>query len=191
MKKLILTLGLCLLATSAFAKDIKPENLMIIELTGGDVQVELMPDKAPKTVEQIRALARSGFYNDLEWFRVIENFVAQTGYPKGTNGKSKFPDLPAEFSNYKFKRGTLGMGHGDDINSANSQFFICLSDEKCTDLTGKYTAFGQVVSGMEQVDKLAKGTPPAEPDKTIRIRISSDSDAPEPVKKSVIPAGNQ
>ena len=182
MKKTFLTLAFSLLLTPAFAKDIAPENLMIIGLPGGDVQVELLPERAPKTVEQIRALVRSGFYNNLEWFRVIDGFIAQTGYPKGSKGKSKFPDLQAEFTDYKFKRGTLGMGHGEDINSANSQFFICTSDAKCAELTGKYTAFGQVISGMEFVDQLAKGEPPAEPDKTGRIRIGADSEVPERAK---------
>lgn len=182
MRTILLTLAFALFLTPAFAKDVAPENLLIIELTGGEVQVELFPDKAPKTVEQIRALARSGFYNNLEWFRVIENFIAQTGYPKGSRGKSKFPDLPAEFSDYKFRRGTLGMGHGADINSANSQFFICLTDAKCAELTGKYTAFGQVISGMEFVDQLPKGEPPVEPDKTIRIRLGADSQVPEKAK---------
>ncbi len=182
MRKLILTLALCLLSSTAFAKDVAPENLLIIDLPGGEVKVELLPEKAPKTVEQIRALARSGFYNNLEWFRVIDNFIAQTGYPKGSKGKSKFPDLPAEFTDYKFKRGTLGMGHGEDINSANSQFFICLTDAKCAELTGKYTAFGQVISGMEYVDQLQKGEPPVEPDKTVRIRIGADSSVPEKAK---------
>lgn len=190
MKILSLTLALCLLAPAAFAKDIAPENLLIIDLASGQVKVELFSDKAPKTVEQIKTLARQGFYNNLEWFRVIPNFIAQTGYPKGSKGKSKLADLPAEFSKYTFKRGTLGMGHGDDINSANSQFFICLSDAQCKDLTGKYTAFGQVVSGMQHVDRIANGTPPVEPDKTIRIRVASDSETPEKAR-SADPGGNE
>ena len=184
MKKILTLLAILFLSNAALAKDIAPENLLIIQLAGGEVHVELFPDKAPKTVEQIRTLAHQGFYNDLEWFRVIDGFIAQTGYPKGTHGKSKLPDLPAEFSKYKFHRGTLGMGHGEDINSANSQFFICLSDAKCAELTGKYTAFGQVISGMEYVDQLQKGEPPVEPDKTLRIRTSADSSSPEHAESS-------
>lgn len=190
MKNIILAFALCILSFNAQAKDIPPENLLIIDLASGQVQVELFPDKAPKTVEQIKTLSRQGFYNNLEWFRVIPGFVAQTGYPKGSKGKSKLADLPAEFSTYTFKRGTLGMGHGEDINSANSQFFICLSDAQCKDLTGKYTAFGQVVSGMEHVDRIAPGTPPVEPDKTVRIRLAADSSAPERAR-SADPGGNE
>ncbi len=191
MKKLLLAFALSLLITPAFAKQIDPENVMVISLPGGDATVELMPDKAPQTVAQIKTLVRQGFYNNLEWFRVIDGFMAQTGYPKGSKGKSKLPDLPAEFTTYKFRRGTLGMGHGADINSANSQFFICTSDAACKDLTGKYTAFGQVTSGMELVDALAKGEPPAKPDKTLRARIAGDKNAPEQTQNRAKSGGNE
>jgi len=187
MKNILFCLAFLLLASPAFAKDVAPENLMIITLPQGEVKIELLPEHAPKTVTQIQTLAKNGFYDRLEWFRVIEGFIAQTGYPKGTKGKSKLPDLPAEFTDYKFKRGTLGMGHGEDINSANSQFFICLTDQKCAELTGKYTAFGQVVSGMEYIDALPVGEPPSRPAKTVNIRLGNDS-AGSKAAKSV---GNQ
>ncbi|HRK97400.1 MAG TPA: peptidylprolyl isomerase [Alphaproteobacteria bacterium] len=139
----------------------------------GQISIEMKPDIAPKHVEQIKTLIQQGFYDNMEWFRVIEGFIAQTGYPldeaKGANGKSKLPDLPDEFSTYPFKRGTVGMGKSDTPNSANSQFFICLSDEMCKDLTGHYTAWGQVIDGMAIVDSIKAGTPPKNPDKTVKI----------------------
>lgn len=182
MKTLIAVLLLSVVATPVWAAPNNADNMMTITLPQGDVKVELMPENAPKTVAQIKSLVASGFYDRLEWFRVIENFVAQTGYPKGTKGKSSLPDLPAEFTKYKFRRGTLGMGHGADINSANSQFFICLSDEKCAELTGKYTAFGQVVSGMEYADALPVGEPPARPAKTVKMTLDNGVKAPKAAK---------
>lgn len=155
----------------AAAPDARPNPRLIIELPEGKVIVDLRPDLAPKTVAQITTLVKQGYYDDLAWFRVIDGFVAQTGYKLGTNGKSDLPDLPAEFSKYKFKRGTLGMGHGDDPDSANSQFFICYTDDGCKDLTGKYTAFGQVLEGMEAVDRLKRGTPPDNPDETVKMTV--------------------
>jgi peptidylprolyl isomerase len=165
------------------AKSSDAENTLILTLPTGDVVIEMYPAKAPKHVAQVKALTRAGFYDGLAWFRVIDGFMAQTGYPKGKKGgKSDMPDLPAEFGG-KFKRGTVGMGHGEDPNSANSQFFVCFTDNGCKDLTGKYTAWGQVKSGMEHIDTLKRGEPPRNPDKTIRARIAADAD-----KKSTLPA---
>ncbi|HNQ92319.1 MAG TPA: peptidylprolyl isomerase [Alphaproteobacteria bacterium] len=153
----------------------KGQDTLLIALPAGNVEIKMMPKIAPKHVERIKALTSNGFYDDLGWFRVIEGFIAQTGYPldseKGEKGKSHLPDLPAEFSSYKFKRGTVGMGRSDNPDSANSQFFICLSDEGCKDLTGQYTAWGQVTKGMEFVDRLKRGTPPDNPDKTIHATL--------------------
>ena len=135
------------------------------------------PDKAPKTVEQIKALTRDGFYNNLAWFRVIPNFIAQTGYPKGSNGKSELPDLPDEFNDYPFVRGTVGMGHSQQPNSANSQFFICFEDAGF--LNRQYTVWGQVIEGMDNVDKIKKGgehnngTISGDPDKIVKARIET------------------
>lgn len=151
-----------------------PEKLLL-ELPGGKVVIRLMPDIAPKHVEQVKTLTQQGFYDGLAWFRVIDGFIAQTGYPKGSRGKSSLPDLPAEFSRYTFRRGTVGMGHGEDLNSANSQFFICLTDAGCKDLTGQYTAWGHVESGMDAVDALKRGEPPSSPDETVSLTVEGDT----------------
>lgn len=177
MRFFILALAVFALAASpASAKTPDPENTLILQLPDGDVVIEMYPTKAPKHVAQVKQLVRAGFYDGLAWFRVIDGFMAQTGYPKGKKGgKSDLPDLPAEFGG-KFKRGTVGMGHGEDPNSANSQFFVCFTDKGCADLTGKYTAWGQVISGMAHIDALTRGEPPANPDKTVRARIGADGD---------------
>lgn len=164
--------------TFAAAPDSRPNPRLVIDLPSGRVVAELRPDLAPKTVAQITKLVQQGYYDDLAWFRVVDGFVAQTGYKLGTNGKSDLPDLPAEFSKYKFKRGTLGMGRGDDPDSANSQFFICYTDDGCKDLTGKYTAFGQVLEGMDAVDSLKRGTPPKNPDETVKMTVEAPPAAP-------------
>jgi peptidylprolyl isomerase len=169
------TLFLALHANSAQAAD---DNDLYIKLPQGQVVIRMMPDIAPDHVAQVKKLVREGFYDDLDWFRVIDGFIAQTGYPldkaKGKSGKSYLPDLKDEFSTYSFKRGTVGMGKSDAPNSANSQFFICLTDKMCKDLKGHYTAWGQVTEGMEIVDKIEKGTPPAHPTKTVKMAIGSD-----------------
>ncbi len=169
----------------------EPDNMLVLELPDGNVTIEMYPDKAPKHVAQIKTLVRSGFYDGLAWFRVIDGFMAQTGYPKGKKGgKSDLPDLPAEFGG-KFKRGTVGMGRGDNPDSANSQFFICFTDDGCKSLNGKYTAWGQVTEGMEHVDALKRGEPPSNPDKTIRAWIASDpTDETPPVASRAKSAGN-
>lgn len=189
MKNLILALAVTAICSPALAQEttvtttttqqvittpVPPDDTLVLKLIDGKVVIKLMPDKAPKTVEQIKALTRDGFYNNLAWFRVIPNFIAQTGYPKGSNGKSELPDLPDEFNDYPFVRGTVGMGHSQQPNSANSQFFICLSDEKCRGLTGQYTAFGKVVQGMELLDKLPTGEPPKKPGKLSQAYILGD-----------------
>lgn len=133
---------------------------LVIELKNGKVVIQLRPDLAPKTVEQIKTLANQGFYNGIKWHRVIEDFMAQTGDPTGTGaGGSKLPDLPAEFSDEEFKRGTVAMARTSDPNSANSQFFICFNSIGCAGLKGQYTVFGQVVEGMEFVDTIKRGEP--------------------------------
>lgn len=133
---------------------------LIIELKNGKVVIQLRPDLAPKTVEQIKTLANQGFYNGIKWHRVMDDFMAQTGDPTGTGaGGSKLPDLPAEFSNEEFKRGTVAMARTSDPNSANSQFFICFNSIGCASLKGAYTIFGQVVDGMQYVDLIKRGEP--------------------------------
>jgi peptidylprolyl isomerase len=133
---------------------------LVIELKTGKVVIQLRPDLAPKTVAQVTTLANQGFYNGIKWHRVIDDFMAQTGDPTGTGaGGSKLPDLPAEFSNEEFKRGTVAMARTSDPNSANSQFFICFNSIGCGGLKGKYTIFGQVVEGMQFVDLIKRGEP--------------------------------
>jgi len=131
---------------------------LVIELKTGKVVIKLRPDLAPKHVERVKTLASQGFYNGLKWHRVIDGFMAQTGDPTGTGmGGSKLPDLPAEFSQEPYKRGTVGAARTQDPNSANSQFFICFTDDGCSGLTGQYTIWGNVISGMENVDKIKRG----------------------------------
>lgn len=171
------------------SKAVDPDNILVLQLPGGEVRIEMKPDLAPGHVAQVKKLTRMGFYDGLAWFRVIDGFMAQTGYPKGKKGgKSDLPDLKAEFGG-AFKRGTVGMGHGEDINSANSQFFVCFTDSGCKDLKGKYTAWGQVVSGMDHIDALKRGEPPRNPDKTIRAWIEGDgapaAKAPRPAPRRV------
>ncbi len=163
-----------LVAMTKGALALDPENTILLELRDGPVVIELLPNVAPKAVERIKALARKGFYNGLTFHRVIDGFMAQTGDPTGTGvGGSDLPDLPAEFSNSEsFTRGALGMARTNDPDSANSQFFICLDDASFLD--GKYTLFGRVVEGMENVDYIKRGEPPANPDKIVRMDIAAD-----------------
>lgn len=132
------------------------KNTLVIELTnGGRVEIKLMPDQAPKHVERIKTLAAQKFYDGIVFHRVIPDFMAQTGDPKGNGqGGSKLPDLPAEFNEYVFKRGTVGAARTQNPNSANSQFFICFNDNGCQHLTGQYTVWGQVLRGMAHIDKI-------------------------------------
>lgn len=149
---------------------------LVIELKNGKVVIQLRPDLAPKTVEQIKTLANQGFYNGVKWHRVMEDFMAQTGDPTGTGaGGSKLPDLPAEFSNEEFKRGTVAMARTADPDSANSQFFICFNSIGCASLKGSYTIFGQVVQGMEFVDLIKRGAPGSgtvnNPDTMVKVYV--------------------
>lgn len=149
----VLTFG----AVAAVPAHAAGDNL-VIELKSGKVVVKLRPDLAPKHVERVKTLAEQGFYNGVKWHRVIDGFMAQTGDPTGTGmGGSKLPDLPAEFTPEPYKRGTVGAARTQDPNTANSQFFICFDDSGCAGLTGQYTVWGQVVSGMELVDKIKRG----------------------------------
>ena len=150
------------------------ENTLYMDLEDGRVVIELRPDLAPKHVARIKELAREGFYDGIVFHRVIPGFMAQTGDPTGTGrGGSEKPDLPAEFSNEPFVRGTLGMARTSDPNSANSQFFINYAETP--QLNGQYTVWGQVVEGMQYVDQIAKGEPPASPDKIVQMRVATDA----------------
>jgi peptidylprolyl isomerase len=142
----------------------------ILELKDGPVDIELLPGVAPKHVERIVTLTNDKFYDGIVFHRVIDGFMAQSGDPTGTGmGSSKLPDVVAEFNKESFTRGAVGAARSDDPNSFNSQFFICFED--CTFLDGNYTVFGRVVSGMEAVDKIMRGEPPANPDKIISAKI--------------------
>jgi peptidylprolyl isomerase len=149
-----------------------PANTLVIELKTGKVLIQLRPDLAPKHVERIKALAKDGFYNGQKWHRVINGFMAQTGDPKGVGvGGSKLPDLAAEFTPEPYRRGTVGAARTQSPNTANSQFFICFNDVGCRSLTGQYTVWGQVTEGMEHVDQLARGEPPAAPDTMQKVYL--------------------
>lgn len=135
--------------------------------------IQLLPDKAPKHVARIKELTRKGFYNGVVFHRVIDGFMAQTGDPTGTGtGGSDLPDLPAEFNNENFGRGVVGAARTGDPNSANSQFFVCFDD--CSFLNGQYTVWGRVITGMESVDKITRGEPPANPDKIVKLQVMAD-----------------
>ena len=153
--------GAALLAALLFttaAPAAAPENTLVIELKNDKsavVEIELLPKLAPGHVERIKKLARAKFYDGIVFHRVIPGFMAQTGDPDGNGtGGSDMPDLKAEFSGYTYKRGTVGAARTANPDSANSQFFICFDDSGCAHLTGQYTVWGQVNSGMEHVDKI-------------------------------------
>lgn len=153
------------LAQTPKAPPVTPENTLVIELKTGKVLIQLRPDLAPKHVERVKMLAKEKFYDNVKWHRVINGFMAQTGDPKGIGiGGSKYPDLPAEFTPEPYRRGTVGAARTQNPNTANSQFFICFNDMGCRSLTGQYTVWGQVIEGMEHVDQITRGEPPATPD---------------------------
>ena len=150
-----------------------PENTLILDTSKGEVTIELLPDVAPNHVARIKELAREGFYDGIVFHRVIDGFMAQTGCPKGTGtGGSSKPDLKQEFNAVPHVRGTCSMARTNNPNSANSQFFICFEDASFLDR--QYTVWGQVTSGMEAVDALAKGEPPRSPDKINTMRVAAD-----------------
>jgi cyclophilin family peptidyl-prolyl cis-trans isomerase len=167
-------LALPLLAAFPAWADDAVTNTIVIKLKDGDVVVRLRPDLAPKHVAQIQKLVARKFYDGVVFHRVIPGFMAQTGDPTGTGtGGSDLPNIPAEFSKAAFKRGTVGMARAQSPNSANSQFFICFADAPF--LNGKYTVFGEVVKGMDNVDAITPGEPPANPDKMISVRFAPDT----------------
>ncbi len=162
-----------------------PENTILMELKGGTVTIALLPDIAPKHCARMKDLARAGAYDNVAFHRVIDGFMAQTGDVANGNmekdfnigsagtGGSDHPDLPAEFSKLPHDRGTLGAARSSSPNSANSQFFINFSDNNF--LNGQYTVYGRVIDGMEHVDALAKGEPPASPDRMISVKVATDA----------------
>jgi peptidylprolyl isomerase len=163
----------------AIAADLDPQNTLYMDLTSGRVVIKLRPDLAPNHVARVKTLAHQKFYDGTPFHRVIEGFMAQGGDPTGTGeGGSDLPDLKAEFTNMPFVRGVIGAARSDDPDSANSQFFIMLGANH--DLDGGYTAWGEVVSGMEFVDKIKRGDPAedglvTDPDKIVRMQIAAEA----------------
>jgi peptidylprolyl isomerase len=146
-------------------------NTLTLETTQGPVVIKMRPDLAPGHVEHIKKLVGEGFYDGIVFHRVIEGFMAQTGCPKGTGtGGSKYPDLKAEFNAQPHVRGTVSMARAQNPNSANSQFFICFGDARFLDR--QYTVWGEVTSGMENVDKIKRGEPVQNPDKIVKATLS-------------------
>jgi peptidylprolyl isomerase len=154
---------------------IEQENVWNLDLsTGGRVSIQLRPDVAPATVERIKALTRQGFYNGLVFHRVIEGFMAQSGDPTGTGaGGSELPDLNAEIHGLPHVRGSVGMARAQDLNSANSQFYIMFVPRLSMDRN--YTVFGRVIGGMNFVDAIERGEPPPSPTRIVRASIGSDN----------------
>jgi peptidylprolyl isomerase len=176
MKKFLQFMTVCafmLTLGTANGKAQDMENILYIDLDYGRVAIEMKPDIAPQHVERIKKLAREGFYDGVVFHRVIDGFMAQTGDPTGTGtGGSDLADLPAEFNDYNFGRGAVGMARTSDPDSANSQFFICFDD--CSFLNGQYTVWGQVIEGMEYVDQIKRGEPPRNPDAMLKVTVASD-----------------
>jgi peptidylprolyl isomerase len=149
------------------------ENLLYIDVEYGRVVIQLRPDIAPRHVERVKQLARAKFYDGIVFHRVIDGFMAQTGDPTGTGtGGSGRGNVPAEFSRVPFERGIVGAARSQNPNSADSQFFIMF--RRNAGLDGQYTVWGQVISGMEFVDRIRRGEPPRNPDRMIRVQVAAD-----------------
>ncbi len=189
MKKLLALAAFILPIVMTEAKtDLDPENTLLIDLKVGQVVIELYSDTAPEHVARIKELARAGKYDGVAFHRVLEGFMAQTGDVQfgnvktfsarrvGTGGSDK-PDLPAEFNKRKHGRGACSMARSSNPNSANSQFFICFKNAGFLD--GQYTVWGQVVEGMEHVDKLKRGAPGSgsvtDPDHMKKVSVAGDA----------------
>ena len=160
------------------------ENTILMELKNGTVTIELLPDIAPGQCERMKELARSGKYDNVSFHRVIEGFMAQTGdveygnmeneyqpHRAGTGG-SELPNLKAEFSGIPHDRGTLGAARSQNPDSANSQFFINFNDNHF--LNRQYTVYGRVIDGMDLVDEIVRGEPPANPDRMVSVKVAAD-----------------
>jgi cyclophilin family peptidyl-prolyl cis-trans isomerase len=184
--------------SSAYAQDAaapappaapSPDNILHLDLsTGGRVTIQMYPEVAPAHVERIKTLTRQGFYNGVIFHRVIDGFMAQTGDPKGTGqGGSDLPDLKAEFNKTPHLRGTVSMARTNEPDTANSQFFITFMPRFALD--NKYTVFGRVTSGMQFVDAIERGEPPANPSKVLQASIAADNVPPPPVAPPIMAAG--
>ncbi len=149
------------------------ENTLLMETTTGSVVIRLRPDLAPGHVARIKELVREGFYDGVVFHRVIDGFMAQTGDPTGTGMGGSGKKLKAEFNKEPHVRGTVSMARAQDPNSGDSQFFICFADARFLD--GQYTAWGNVVEGMDAVDKIKRGEPVKDPDKIVSIKVAADA----------------
>jgi len=185
MIRILAVLAALLFAVPAVAQQL-PANLdkanaIVIDSTKGRIVIKLRTDIAPQHAERIKQLAREGYYNNVPFHRVMDGFMAQTGDGQNFNGTggSKYPNLKQEFSKVHFARGIVGMARrGDSVDSANSQFFIMFADGGSLD--GQYTVIGEVVQGMDVVDKLKKAPPGSaggavtDPDKMVKVQVASD-----------------
>lgn len=149
-----------------------PENTLIMEITHGRVVIALKPDVAPNHVARVKELVRAGFYDGIVFHRVIDGFMAQTGDPTGTGTGGSGKNLKAEFSRTPHKRGTVSAARAMHPDSADSQFFICFEDSPW--LNGQYSVWGEVIEGMENVDKIKRGEPVRDPDKMISVKVAAD-----------------
>ena len=161
-------------AAQGLPPGLDPQNTIFLDTKYGRVIIKLRNDVAPQHAERLKLLSREHFYDNVPFHRVIDGFMAQTGDGQNFNGTggSKYPNLKQEFSNEPFKRGTVGMARAQSNDSANSQFFICFAEASF--LNSKYTVIGDVVAGMDVVDKINKGEPPANPDKMVKVQVASD-----------------
>jgi peptidylprolyl isomerase len=150
-----------------------PEDILILETTRGPVKIAMRPDLAPGHCARIKELARKGFYDGVVFHRVIDGFMAQTGDPTGTGTGGSGQKLKAEFSKEPHSRGAVSMARAQSPDSGDSQFFICFDDANFLD--GKYTFWGRVIEGMENVDKITRGEPPTKPDKIVSMKVAADA----------------
>ena len=169
MRHLFLTLLGASFLTMSTTAQADTGSILLLDTTQGQVEIRLLPDFAPNHVARITELANSGFYDGIIFHRVIPGFMAQTGDPQGTGMGGSGQKIDAEFTDYEYRVGTVGMARSMNPNSGDSQFFICF--DGCGHLTGQYTVWGQVERGMENVHNIAVGEPPASPDQIVTAKI--------------------
>ncbi len=170
LSRFLLLIAALIFGGKAMAADL--ENTLYMDVPAGRVVIEMRPDLAPATVAQIKSLVRQGFYDGIVFHRVIDGFMAQTGCPQGTGTGGSGRKLKAEFSKENHVRGTGSMARAQSPDSADSQFFICFKDAPW--LNGQYTVWGKVSAGMENVDKIKRGEPVANPDRILSAKMEED-----------------